>query len=151
MMDGEELPSLVLLRIFRLLRLGRGRAVLQLFPELNLLVLGLKGAMRAIFWGLIFLFTVVLIWGILAVQLIHPLNEEIAHVAGCQNTSTWYSAQGRFLPPNGSISGSGFLCPASGVIQSRFQLRKLASYQNRLNISRNLCFCCCEKKNRQNT
>lgn len=71
------------LRILRLARLARATKVVQVFPELRLMLAGLAGAMNAIFWGTILLFTVLLIWAVIAVQFIHPLNEEIIPPDGC--------------------------------------------------------------------
>lgn len=75
--DKDGVPSIVVLRIFRLLRLGRTHRALTLFPELHVMVMGLAGAFRAIFWGMILLLVVLMTWGILAVQIIHPLNQKV--------------------------------------------------------------------------
>lgn len=85
--DPGDIPSVVILRIFRLARLGRARQILNLFPELNVMVLGLVGACRAIFWGMLLLMVCLMAWGILAVQLLHPLNKEVTadgKHAGCE-------------------------------------------------------------------
>lgn len=75
---GNDLPSMSILRIFRLSRLGRAAKVMVMFPELHLMLKGLTGAMSAIFWGCILVAAVLFIWSILFVQLIHPLNLEVA-------------------------------------------------------------------------
>jgi hypothetical protein len=52
--------------------------MIELFPELRLMLAGLVGALNAIVWGTILLVTVLLIWSVIAVQFIHPLNQEVA-------------------------------------------------------------------------
>jgi hypothetical protein len=66
------------LRILRLTRLARATKIVKVFPELRLMLAGLIGALNAIFWGTVLLFTTLLIWSVIAVQFIHPLNKEIA-------------------------------------------------------------------------
>lgn len=85
--DSEGIPHLVILRTFRLLRLGRTHRALVNFPELNILFLGMRGALRAMMWGLILLAIVTLSFGILAVQIIHPINLKVAEAGthdGCE-------------------------------------------------------------------
>jgi len=67
------------LRVFRLLRLGQAMHVLEMFPELHLMIKGMTGAFKVLMWGLAVLLLMLLVWSILAVQLIHPLNRELAH------------------------------------------------------------------------
>lgn len=76
--DQEAAAPIVVFRIFRLLRLGRTHRALVLFPELNVMVRGLAGAFRAMFWGMILLLLSLTTWGILAVQIIHPLTQDIS-------------------------------------------------------------------------
>lgn len=66
------------LRVLRLVRLVRATRMIELFPELRLMLAGLVGALNAIVWGTILLVTVLLIWSVIAVQFIHPLNQEVA-------------------------------------------------------------------------
>lgn len=75
---GGNLPSMSVFRIFRLLRLARAARVLVLFPELDLMIKGLKGAMNAIFWGCLLVAVVLFSWSIIFVQVVHPLNLEVA-------------------------------------------------------------------------
>lgn len=66
-----------MLRIFRLAKLGRVSKVLRVFPELRLLLAGLLGSLSAIFWGTVLLAVCLLVWAMVAVLFIHPINEEI--------------------------------------------------------------------------
>jgi voltage-gated sodium channel len=66
------------LRLLRLTRLARASKLFREFPELRLMVVGLAGAMRPIFWGTVFLMSTLLMWSVVAVQFIHPLNLQIA-------------------------------------------------------------------------
>merc|ERR1719386_474939 len=61
----DEAPSFNFLRIFRLARLLRAFRMASMFPELNLLMKGLFGALRAIFWGVLMVCLILAIWSIL--------------------------------------------------------------------------------------
>lgn len=76
-LDGN-LPKLVVLRCFRLIRLARAFKALAMFPELNYLLRGFACAFQAIFWGVIMVLVVLVIWSILAVQLVHQTNRVVA-------------------------------------------------------------------------
>jgi len=71
------LPSLSFFRILRLFRLARAFRILTWFPELFSLIKGLAFALKAIFWGTVLILIFLLIWSIMAVQFIHPLNREL--------------------------------------------------------------------------
>lgn len=77
MFIGKKL-GVAALRVIRLSRLVRATKVLKAFPELRLMVAGLWGAMQSIFWGTLFLMVALLIWSVIAVQFIDPLNQELA-------------------------------------------------------------------------
>ena len=64
-----------------------------MFPQLNIMVLGMRGAIRTIFWGMILLFVVTVSFAILVVQLIHPVNLEVAEAGyydGCDRCPRAY-------------------------------------------------------------
>jgi len=65
------------LRVFRLCKLARVSKVFRVFPELRIMMAGLIGSFRAIFWGTVLLAFVLLVWAIIAVQFIHPLNKQL--------------------------------------------------------------------------
>jgi hypothetical protein len=69
-----DMPSVSILRVFRLVRLARAFKAAAFFQELNQLIRGFVCAMKAIFWGILKILLILTIWGILAVQLIHPIN-----------------------------------------------------------------------------
>jgi len=73
---GNVFP-MSLLRIFRLCKLARVSKVFRVFPELRIMMAGLAGSFRAIFWGTMLLAFVVFVWAIIAVQFIHPLNKMV--------------------------------------------------------------------------
>jgi len=74
---GEALP-ISFLRIIRLTKLARVTKVLRVLPELRVLVGGLSGSLKAIFWGSVLLVLSMLISAIIAVQFIGPLNSRLA-------------------------------------------------------------------------
>jgi len=94
--------AISLLRIFRLARLSRALKVLSYFPVLYLFVRGLSSALKATFWGACFVAFSVMMWSILSVQILHPLNQEITKAGiyskqGCTHCSqawdsVWNSA-----------------------------------------------------------
>jgi voltage-gated sodium channel len=72
-----NMPTVSILRIVRLVRLGKSIRFLMLFPELGLMVSALWGTIKSLLWGGLLLLIVLIIFGILAVQLIHPINQEV--------------------------------------------------------------------------
>lgn len=76
-MFGSFFP-VSMLRIFRLCKIARVSRVMRVFPELRLMMAGMIGAMSAIMWGGMLLAIGLLVWSIIAVQFIHPLNQELA-------------------------------------------------------------------------
>eukprot|EP00747_Dinoflagellata_sp_TGD_P138619 gnl/TRDRNA2_/TRDRNA2_175799_c0_seq2.p1 gnl/TRDRNA2_/TRDRNA2_175799_c0~~gnl/TRDRNA2_/TRDRNA2_175799_c0_seq2.p1 ORF type:complete len:479 (+),score=84.13 gnl/TRDRNA2_/TRDRNA2_175799_c0_seq2:382-1818(+) len=77
-----DLPSVAILRIFRIVKIAKAYRVMRAFPELHLIVRGLAGAANSIFWGILLTIIVLVIYAILAVQFIHPLNLEVARMGG---------------------------------------------------------------------
>lgn len=75
--SGEAVPFLSLLRVARLLKLTRSVRLMMMFPELNLLLRSLAAAFRAIFWGVVMILFILMIFGVLAVQLIHQVNLDL--------------------------------------------------------------------------
>lgn len=74
----NEMPSVSILRVFRLVRLARAFKAAKSFRELNSLLRACACAIKAIFWGMVLMALVLTVWGILSVQLIHPINKDIA-------------------------------------------------------------------------
>ena len=68
---GSVFPVSVL-RIFRLCKLARMSKVFRVFPELRLMMAGLLGSFRTIFWGTVLLAFFLLVWSIIAVQFKGP-------------------------------------------------------------------------------
>jgi len=89
------MPKVSVFRMFRLVRLMRAFKALSVFPELAMLLRGFVCAAKAIFWGLLLIVIVITIWSILAVQLIHPLNKEVALMglySGCERCPRAFSS-----------------------------------------------------------
>jgi len=66
------------LRIFRIVRTLRMSRVLVGFHELHLIVHGFVGAMRAIFWGAVLIGIALVLWSMIAVEVLNPLAQELA-------------------------------------------------------------------------
>jgi voltage-gated sodium channel len=73
-----HMPRMSIFRIVRLVRLSRSVKFLQKFPELGLMLSALKGALKSLAWGMLLLMLALTIFGIMAVQLIHPVNQRVA-------------------------------------------------------------------------
>jgi len=94
MILGNAFPVSTL-RVLRLCKLARVSKVFRVFPELRIMMAGLLGSFRAIFWGSVLLSFVLLVWAIIAVQFIHPLNRELAEngqLEGCDRCPRAYSS-----------------------------------------------------------
>lgn len=76
--DDSAVANLSMLRIVRLAKIARTFELLRIVPELHLMIKGLLGAVKAIFWGAILASFMITVWSILAVAVIHPINKEIA-------------------------------------------------------------------------
>jgi len=63
-----------ILRMFRVARIIRVAKILKRFPVLNTMVSGFAGAMQAMLWGLILILVLLVMWSILAVEVVHPIN-----------------------------------------------------------------------------
>merc|ERR1719198_1721670 len=74
----SDLPSFSVLRVFRLVRLARAFKAAKSLSELHSLLRACACALKAIFWGMVLMGFTLTVWGILAVQLIHPINKRIA-------------------------------------------------------------------------
>lgn len=70
--------SLKFLRILCLARLSRSARALHYFPQLALMVQGLFATLRIVASGLLLLVGFLAIVGVLAVQLLHPINQRVA-------------------------------------------------------------------------
>jgi len=89
---GEFLNGLVglsWLRVFRLWRLFRIINRMARIPEIHMLVAGLAGAIRAIFFGGIMLLMTLLFCSILLVQFIHPIAIEL-NFGECERCARGY-------------------------------------------------------------
>ncbi|CAK9023920.1 Voltage-dependent calcium channel type D subunit alpha-1 (DmCa1D) [Durusdinium trenchii] len=75
-----EMVNLNVLRIFRVIRLLRAGRLLISVPELYILLSGLTTSFKAIFFGSILLISVVFVWAIVTVEIIHPVNVEIPYM-----------------------------------------------------------------------
>eukprot|EP00927_Polykrikos_kofoidii_P079162 TRINITY_DN7594_c1_g2_i3.p1 TRINITY_DN7594_c1_g2~~TRINITY_DN7594_c1_g2_i3.p1 ORF type:complete len:532 (+),score=100.42 TRINITY_DN7594_c1_g2_i3:102-1697(+) len=70
-------PSLSVLRLFRTVRLLRAIKAMSMFEELDDLIQGFLGAIKAIFWGTVMIFGFLVIFAIIAVNILHPVNEQL--------------------------------------------------------------------------
>ena len=69
--------NLNILRILRVVRLARvGRLVISV-PELYILVSGLTTSFKPIFFGSIMLISVILVWSVVVVELLHPIASQL--------------------------------------------------------------------------
>lgn len=92
----DDVIPLSFLRMFRLLRLARSKKMLELSPELSLMVRGLRDTAKTILWGAIMILLTLTVWSILAVEIIHPINQEVAeltnHYDSCDRCARAYES-----------------------------------------------------------
>eukprot|EP00930_Biecheleria_cincta_P038512 TRINITY_DN26449_c0_g1_i1.p1 TRINITY_DN26449_c0_g1~~TRINITY_DN26449_c0_g1_i1.p1 ORF type:complete len:652 (-),score=129.59 TRINITY_DN26449_c0_g1_i1:33-1988(-) len=74
----DRVPQMTFLRVFRIMRLLRVRRVILQFPELCYLISGIASSVRAITWGVIMVYIMIVIWALIAVNLLHPIAREAA-------------------------------------------------------------------------
>jgi len=82
-----DLPNLSSLRLVRLLRLVKVVRTFTMLRELAFMVHSLGGALRAIVWAAFLLFFMLTFCSILAVHVVHPLNQKVANTGiyqGCE-------------------------------------------------------------------
>lgn len=90
MVAKQNFP-VTILRVFRLAKLARVSKLLRVFPELRMLLAGFVHSLRAIFWGSLLLWVSLLVFALVAVILIHPLNKDIDYGPGCDRCNRAYS------------------------------------------------------------
>jgi hypothetical protein len=90
---GVALSSLVhlnILRILRVVRLARvGRLVISV-PELYILLSGLTTSFKPILFGSIMLISVILVWSVVVVELLHPIASQL-DFRNCPNCHMGFS------------------------------------------------------------
>jgi len=72
-----EVPSTSVLRGLRMLRIVRVFLEFLIFRELYLMFQGLLSAMRSIVFGSLVIFMLLTMWSVLAVELVHPINQRL--------------------------------------------------------------------------
>jgi len=95
--DVEITFSPRFLRIFRIFRLARTGRVLNLFPQLALMVQGLFGTLQVVLSGLMLLGVALIVIAILAVQVVHPINLRVASKGiyeGCERCPRAFESTG---------------------------------------------------------
>jgi len=81
------------LRIIRLIRLAPAVKVMMKFPELHDLVKCMGSAARITMWGSLFICAAIVVWAIVAVQLVYPIALEITPCQRCPQAwqSVWHA------------------------------------------------------------
>mmetsp|Transcript_90495 Transcript_90495/g.158158 ORF Transcript_90495/g.158158 Transcript_90495/m.158158 type:complete len:774 (+) Transcript_90495:67-2388(+) len=79
------------LRILRIGRLFRAMRIFVSIKELNMLLTGLVGSMKAIFFGSLMLLGMLMLFSILMVQYVHPINSRLLY-DGCDRCSQGYKS-----------------------------------------------------------
>lgn len=77
-----SIPSISVLRVLRVIRLMRVIRVLRGFRELWLMLHGFAAAMKAMFWACVLVFMLLLMWSVVAVEILHPISQEIVREGG---------------------------------------------------------------------
>jgi len=83
--------NLAMLRMFRLARLFRAFRIFSRIRELYLLLSGFASSCRAIFFGVMMLLVMLLLFSILMVEFVHPINSRIDY-GTCTNCSEAFNS-----------------------------------------------------------
>lgn len=75
--DMPDVTMLRILRVLRSLRFVRAVRSLVFFRELYMIMNGFFAAMKAIIWATVLLFVVLMLWSVVAVELVNPLVKEM--------------------------------------------------------------------------
>eukprot|EP00928_Gymnodinium_smaydae_P089154 TRINITY_DN73155_c0_g1_i1.p1 TRINITY_DN73155_c0_g1~~TRINITY_DN73155_c0_g1_i1.p1 ORF type:complete len:667 (-),score=122.74 TRINITY_DN73155_c0_g1_i1:97-2097(-) len=92
--SSENLPSLGLMKTFRMLRLVRVLNTLLIFHELYLMMRGMASAFRAIVFAVLLMFLCLTFLAIPAVEIVQPILDELAEEGvfeGCERCPRAYS------------------------------------------------------------
>ncbi|CAE8639194.1 unnamed protein product, partial [Polarella glacialis] len=76
------------MRILRAMRVFKTIRSLTIFRELYVMLHGFFSSMRAIMWAFVLLSLMLTLWSILAVNLIHPIMQEMAYDGYWERTAT---------------------------------------------------------------
>jgi len=74
---GSAVQMLPMLRILRIARLVRAIRLLRFYPELYVMVRGFFGAMKAMFWGFVLINILLVLWSLVGVEIINPINVKL--------------------------------------------------------------------------
>jgi voltage-gated sodium channel len=80
-----NVPATSMLRIIRVVRFLRAGHIIVFFPELYWMTRGMFCALKALFWGILLIIVVLTIWSIIAVEVLHPLMDDVARTGVWDN------------------------------------------------------------------
>jgi len=78
---SDSFKKLQMFRICRVARVVRVAKLLRRFPTLFNMISGFTGAMQAMFWGLLMILILLIMWSILAVEVIHPVVRDLVNAS----------------------------------------------------------------------
>lgn len=74
---AEVIKRVNVLRLLRVARIFRVAKILRRFPVLMNFIGGFVGAMQAMFWGLVLILILLVMWSLMAVELIYPESQKL--------------------------------------------------------------------------
>eukprot|EP00811_Abedinium_folium_P014457 NODE_2345_length_2230_cov_13.292915.p1 GENE.NODE_2345_length_2230_cov_13.292915~~NODE_2345_length_2230_cov_13.292915.p1 ORF type:complete len:638 (-),score=170.78 NODE_2345_length_2230_cov_13.292915:233-2146(-) len=77
---GFSAPGMSVLRVFRLLKIARALRYLSSCREVYLMLNGFYTTMKSAFWAMIMILCVIVVWSVIAVHVLHPVNLEVAEM-----------------------------------------------------------------------
>lgn len=77
--ESEQSPALALVRLMRISRLLRLVRICSFFPDLYVMIRGFLGALLAMFWGMVMISALLMVFSIITVEIVHPLNQFVEH------------------------------------------------------------------------
>eukprot|EP00931_Biecheleriopsis_adriatica_P101671 TRINITY_DN76762_c0_g1_i1.p1 TRINITY_DN76762_c0_g1~~TRINITY_DN76762_c0_g1_i1.p1 ORF type:complete len:635 (+),score=74.16 TRINITY_DN76762_c0_g1_i1:61-1965(+) len=88
---ASDMINLSFLRFMRIARLLRAMRLLLAIPEFYMLLTGIASSVRAILFGSVCLVSALILWAIIVVQVIHPVNASISY-EGCERCSRGFAS-----------------------------------------------------------
>mmetsp|Transcript_22526 Transcript_22526/g.52430 ORF Transcript_22526/g.52430 Transcript_22526/m.52430 type:complete len:662 (+) Transcript_22526:109-2094(+) len=81
--SDKGVATISALRVFRSsVRVARALRTASVFSQVNVLMQGFLKALETIFWGLLMIGLILIIWSVLAVQLLHPVVKDSQYLDG---------------------------------------------------------------------
>jgi len=114
----NSMTNLAFVRLLRLARLTRSVRILRNVRELNLLIGGLVGSVKTMFFGCLLILLMLVIYGILMVEWVHPVNSPLNWGSCTDCPSAFSSVELSMVTLFGEIIGGSSWIMSISLFQS---------------------------------